>query len=53
MTKNNEGVGENVPPRSLKDYATPSLDSIVSSIRWPTITAAQFEFKPSTITMTQ
>lgn len=28
----NEGVAENVPPRSVKDYATPSLGGTVSCI---------------------
>ena len=48
-----EAIGENVPPRALKDYATPSLDGTISSIRRPAITAAQFEIKPATISMIQ
>ena len=35
-----EEIGENILPRALKDYATPSLDGTISSIRRPAITAA-------------
>lgn len=51
MAKNNEGMGENAPPSSLKDYGTPSLNEIVSSTKRPAITVGQFEIKPATITM--
>ena len=53
MAEYDEVIGENVPPRALKDYATPSLDGTISSIRRPAITAAQFEIKPTTISMIQ
>lgn len=46
-------MGLNAPPSSLKDYATPSLNEIVSITRRPTITIGQFEIKPATITMIQ
>lgn len=52
MDKEN-GVWENVPPWSLMDYTTPSLDGKVSSIGRPAIIAAQFEILLATITMIQ
>ena len=53
MTEYDEVIAENVLPRALKDYATPSLDGTISSIRRPAITAAQFEIKPATISIIQ
>ena len=48
-----EEVNEEVAPRSLRDYARPSLDGAGSSIRRPPVQANNFEIKPAIIQMIQ
>lgn len=48
-----EEQAENEIPRPLKDYATPLLEGPTSSILWPVVDVAQFEIKPTTMSMLQ
>lgn len=48
-----EEVNDGIVPRSLKDYAKPSIDGAGSSIRRPPVQANNFEIKPAIIQMIQ
>ena len=39
--------------RALRDFVTPVVQGIVSSIARPTVNANNFEFKPALISMVQ
>ena len=46
-------VNQNPTPRTMYDYAKPSLTGTESSIVRPTVAANTFELKPNTIQMIQ
>ncbi|KAK5772178.1 hypothetical protein PVK06_048454 [Gossypium arboreum] len=46
-------VNQNLAPRTMYDYAKPSLTGTKSSIVRPTVAANTFELKPNTIQMIQ
>ena len=60
MTKNQDNqlppviaVNQNLAPRTMYDYAKPSLTGTESSIVRPAVAANTFELKPNTIQMIQ